>query len=144
MLNKYSDLTMEQEGIVTSVIGCAIAVHRELGPGFKESIYHQALRLELESRGIQFESEKPILVKYRQWSIPGQRIDLIVARILIVELKAIPRLRPFHKYQVQSYLRTTGLPIGLLLNFNAPLMKDGIERVLPPLKAVGPREARVK
>jgi GxxExxY protein len=145
MLIKYSDLPQEQEEIVSATIGCAIAVHRELGPGFKESIYHQAFRLELNSRSITFESEKPILVKYREWVIPGQKIDLIVAGTVIVELKAVPRLRPMHRYQVQSYLRTTSLPIGLLLNFNAPLMKSGIHRVLPPLTSpVGPREARPK
>ena len=129
MLNKYADLTPEQEAIVSATISCAITVHRELGPGFKESIYHTAFRIELDSRTISFESEKPILVRYRQWSIPGQKIDLIVAGIVLVELKAIPRLRPIHKYQVQSYLRTTGLPIGLLMNFNAPLLKDGLERI---------------
>ena len=132
MLNKHADLRPEHEEIVSLTIGCAIAVHRELGPGFKESIYHRAFRLELDSRKIPFESEKAILVKYRQWSIPGQKIDLIVRQIVLVELKAVPRLRPFHKYQLQSYLRTTGLPIGLLMNFNAPLLKDGLERVTPP------------
>jgi GxxExxY protein len=138
MLNKHSDLSTEQEALVTAVIGCGIAVHRELGPGFKERIYHEAFRLELTSRGLPFESEKRILVKYREWLIPGQQIDLIVEGIVLVELKAVPRLRPLHRYQVQSYLRTTALPIGLLLNFNVPLLKDGLQRVLP----VGPRGAR--
>ena len=132
MLTKHDDLSRDHEEIVSLTIGCAITVHRELGPGFKESIYHRAFRLELDSHHISFESEKAILVRYKQWSIPGQKIDLIVGGIVLVELKAVPRLRPFHKYQVQSYLRTTGLPIGLLMNFNAPLLKDGLERVLPP------------
>ena len=140
MLNKHSDLSTEQEALVTAVIGCGIAIHRELGPGFKECIYHEAFRLELSSRKIAFETDKPILVKYREWLIPGQRIDLIVEGTVLVELKAVPRLRPLHRYQVQSYLRTTALPIGLLLNFNAPLLKDGLQRVLP----VGPREARLR
>jgi GxxExxY protein len=144
MLTKHSDLSAQHEAIVSSTIGCAIAVHRELGPGFKESIYHTAFRLELESNGISFESEKSILVKYRQWTIPGQRIDLIVEGTVLVEVKAVPKLRPLHRYQVQSYLRTTGLPVGLLLNFNAPLLRDGLERVLPPSVPVGPREARPK
>jgi len=144
MLRKHADLSSEHEAIVSSTIGCAIDVHRELGPGFKESIYHTAFRLELKSRGIQFESEKAILVKYRQWTIPGQRIDLIVEGTVLVEVKAVPKLRPLHKYQVQSYLRTTGLPVGLLLNFNAPLLRDGLERVLPHGTPVGPREARPK
>ena len=140
MLNKHSDLSTEQEALVTAVIGCGIAIHRELGPGFKECIYHEAFRLELSSRKIAFETDKPILVKYREWLIPGQRIDLIVEGTVLVELKAVPRLRPLHRYHVQSYLRTTALPIGLLLNFNAPLLKDGLQRVV----AVGPREARLR
>lgn len=143
MLNKYSDLTPEQEEIVSATIGCAITVHRELGPGFKESIYQNAYRLELDSRAISFESEKPIVVKYREWTIPGQRIDLIVAGIVLVELKVVPRLRPLHKYQVQSYLRTTGLPVGLLINFNVPLLKNGLMRIMPPAP-LGPREAGLK
>src|SRR4051812_9611616 len=145
MLRKHADLSPEHEGIVSLTIGCAIDVHRELGPGFKEAIYHAAFRLELKSRGIQFESEKAILVRYRQWTIPRQRIDLIVEAIVLVEVKAVPKLRPLHRYQVQSYLRTTGLAVGLLLNFNAPLLRDGLQRVLPPPGTpVGPREARPK
>jgi GxxExxY protein len=138
MLSKHSDLSAEQEALVTAVIGCGIAIHRELGPGFKECIYHEAFRLELSSRKMAFESDKPILVRYREWLIPGQQIDLIVEGTVLVELKAVPRLRPLHRYQVQSYLRTTALPIGLLLNFNVPLLKDGLQRVVP----VGPRGAR--
>jgi GxxExxY protein len=141
MLNKHHDLPPEHEEIVSAVIGCAIAVHRELGPGFKECIYHRAFRLELDSRGMSFESDKRILVKYRHWQIPGQQIDLIVGGVVLVELKAVPRLRPLHRYQVQSYLKTTGLAVGLLLNFNAPLLKDGMQRIVCA-SPVGPREAR--
>jgi GxxExxY protein len=137
MLKKYADLAPEQEAIVATVIGCAINVHRVLGPGFKECIYHTAMRLELESQEISYESEKPIEVKYRQWRIPGQKVDLIVAGIVLVEIKAVPRLRVLHRCQVQSYLKTTGLPIGLLMNFNARLLKQGLQRVTP----LGLREA---
>ena len=101
-----------------------------MGPGFKEKIYHRAYRLELNARGLPFESDKPILVKYRDWMIPGQTVDLIVAGAVLVELKAVPRLRDFHRQQVISYLRTTGLRIGLLLNFNATLLKEGMKRVV--------------
>jgi len=135
MLTKHADLPPEQEAIVATVIGCAINVHRTLGPGFKERIYHTALRLEFESQGVFYESEKPIEVKYRQWKIPGQKVDLIVAGIVLVEVKAVPRLRVIHRCQVQSYLKTTGLPIGLLMNFNARLLKHGLQRVTP----LGPR-----
>ena len=131
MLNKYADLPPEQEAIVTQAIGCGIAVHRELGPGFKERIYHTAYRLELESRGIPFESDKRIVVKYRKWEIPGQQIDLIVEGVVLIELKAVPKLRELHDCQVRSYLRTTGLPVGLLMNFNVPLLKQGIRRIVP-------------
>jgi GxxExxY protein len=86
--------------------------------------------LELESRKIAFESEKRILVKYREWQIPGQTVDLVVAKVVLVELKAVPRLRAFHRLQVLSYLKTMGLRIGLLLNFNAPLLKQGLQRVV--------------
>jgi len=130
-------LAPEQEAIVATVIGCAINVHRVLGPGFKECIYPTAMRLELESQEISYESEKPIEVKYRQWRIPGQKVDLIVAGIVLVEIKAVPRLRVLHRCQVQSYLKTTGLPIGLLMNFNARLLKQGLQRVTP----LGLREA---
>jgi GxxExxY protein len=140
MLNVRSELSPEEEAIVSEVIGCAIAVHRELGPGFKESIYHRAFRLELDSRQIPYESDKPILVKYRDWQIPGQKVDLIVAGIVLAELKVVPRLRPVHRHQVQSYLRTTNLPVGLLMNFNVTLLKDGLQRITP----VGPRVARLK
>ena len=130
MLRAKTDLPQEVEALVSAAIGCAISVHRELGPGFKEKIYHRAYRLELTARGLAFESEKPILVKYRDWMIPGQTVDLIVAGAVLVELKAVPRLRDFHRHQVISYLRTTGLRIGLLLNFNAVLLKEGMRRVV--------------
>jgi GxxExxY protein len=131
MLKKYADLPAEVEASVARAIGCGIAVHRELGPGFKEKIYHTAYQLELEARGIRFESEKQIVVKYRQWEIPGQKVDLIIENVVLVELKAVPKLRELHGCQVRSYLRTAGLPIGVLMNFNEQLLKYGIKRVFP-------------
>lgn len=129
-MKRDSPLTATEEQVVTATIGCGIAVHRALGPGFKEIIYHRAYRLELESRGLGFESEKPILVRYREWLIPGQTLDLIVEGVVIVEIKAVPRLRPLHRHQVLSYLKTTGLRVGLLMNFNASLLKNGLERIV--------------
>ena len=130
MLRVPSPVSDEDEQMVSATIGCAIAVHRALGPGFKEIIYHRAFRLELESRKIAFESEKRILVKYREWQIPGQTVDLVVGNVVVVELKAVPCLRSFHRVQVLSYLRTMGLRVGLLLNFNEPLLKQGLQRVV--------------
>ena len=109
-------------------IAAAIAVHRELGPGFREVIYRRAYCLELDSRGLRFECEKPILVKYREWSIPGQRLDLVVDDRVIIEIKSVPRLLRRHERQVLSYLKTTGFRVGLLMNFNARLLQDGLKR----------------
>ena len=115
---------------MTATIGCGIAVHRELGPGFKESIYHRAYRLELESGGLAFETDKPILVRYRDWFIPGQKVDLLVEGVVLVEIKTVTRLLSLHRHQLMSYLKTTGLRVGLLMNFNASLLKNGLERIV--------------
>lgn len=130
LLKTDTPLSPLQERIVTVAIDAAVTVHRELGPGFRERIYKRAYCLELDSRGLKFETEKPIEVKYREWLIPGQRIDLIVESVVLVEIKAVPRLRSLHRCQVISYLKTTGLRVGLLLNFNAPLMKQGLQRIV--------------
>jgi len=116
--------------MVSLAIDCGFAVSRTLGPGFREKIYARAYCLELESRGIPFESEKPIEVKYKQWTIPGQRVDLIVAGVVLVEIKTVPNLRKLHELQVLSYLKTTGLNVGLLMNFNTLVFKNGLRRLV--------------
>ena len=125
-----SPLTESEEELVHRVIGCAITVHRELGPGFKESIYEKALCLEFDASGLKFESEKKIAVKYKQWEIPGQRVDLVVEDLVLVEVKSVRRLRELHSAQVRSYLKTMRLRIGLLLNFNSETMRAGTKRVV--------------
>jgi GxxExxY protein len=130
MLRVSSRLTAEHERLVEAVIDSAFTVHRTLGPGFRERIYQRAYRLELDVRGLKFECEKPILVRYKQWEIPGQTIDLLVEGIVLVEIKAASRLRPIHRAQVLSYLRTLNVRVGLLMNFNVPLLKDGLQRVI--------------
>jgi iron complex transport system substrate-binding protein len=105
-------------------------VHRRLGPGFKEKIYHRVFCLELELRRLHFEREKRIEVRYKQWTIPGQTVDLIVEGIVLVEIKTVPRLRPIHRKQVLSYLKTMDLRIGLLMNFSAEVLKQGLRRVV--------------
>ena len=89
-----------------------------------------AFCLELESRNVRFECEKPVSVRYREWVIPGQRIDLIVERRVVVEIKAVPRLRMLHRRQLVSYLRTLDLKAGILLNFNTNYIKHGLRRVV--------------
>ena len=115
---------------MTETIGCAIAVHRALGPGFLESIYKKAMHLELNARGISYESEKAITVSYRGTQIEGQRVDLIVEGLIVVELKAVARFDDVHQAQVISYLRTTGLRGGLLINFRVPVLKAGLKRIV--------------
>ncbi len=123
-----SVLPEETDALITRIIGCAITVHRELGPGFMESIYSAALCLELEANRIPFELERPIAVSYRGHPIGGQRVDFIVDDAVILEIKAVARLDPVFQAKLISYLRTTGLRVGLLMNFNTPLMKEGIKR----------------
>lgn len=120
----------EIETVGQRIIACAITVHRELGPGFKELIYQRAFCLELDDAGLKYEAEKKILVPYKGRLIDGHRLDLIVAGVIIVELKAVPRLSDVHRYQVLSYLKATGLRLGYVLNFNTEVMKNGIKRVV--------------
>ena len=123
-------LTNDEEALVTLTMDSGFAVHRELGPGFKEAIYATALCLELDQRGLKFEREKKIDVRYREWTIPGQRVDLIVEGLIIVEVKTVPKVRSLHRGQILSYLRTTCLPIGLIMNFNTERLIDGFKRVV--------------
>jgi GxxExxY protein len=132
-----SPLSASEENLVYKIIGCAIEVHRELGPGFRERIYHTALAIELDSMKLRFEMEKPITVAYKQLAIPGQKIDLIVEDAVIVEIKSVRRLREIHEAQLQSYLRTMRLHAGLLLNFNQLTMKAGTRRVVLSTRRVG-------
>ena len=111
-------------------IGCAIAVHRALGPGFLESIYRKAMYIELDNRNLTYERERPIAVNYRGIAIPGQRVDLIIEGLIVVELKSVVRLDEVHRAQLISYLRTTGLKGGLLINFRVRLLKDGLQRIV--------------
>jgi GxxExxY protein len=111
-------------------IGAAIAVHRTLGPGFLEKIYEEALCLELQARKICFERQRPVAVHYRGVAILGQRIDLVVESCLVVELKTVSHFDVAHDAQLLSYLRTTGLRLGLLLNFNCLTLRNGIRRIV--------------
>jgi GxxExxY protein len=125
-----SPLATEAEQAMTAVIGCAIAVHRALGPGFLESIYKRAMYIELEARGLTYVAERPVRVVYRGIEIPGQRIDLIVMGCIVVELKSVSRLERVHVAQVISYLRTVGLRGGLLINFQVPELRMGLKRIV--------------
>lgn len=118
------------EKLATQIIGAAIEVHRVLGPGFIEYIYEQALIHELSLAGIQAERQKRIFVPYKGLLLPGQRLDLIVGERVIVDLKTVEQFAPIHHAQVLSYLKTTGLRLGLLINFKAPTIKGNFKRVV--------------
>jgi len=111
------------------VIGAAIAVHRALGPGFLESTYGKALAIELRHIGIEFAQEEPDSMSYRGESIGEGRLDFLVDGKLILELKAVDQLHPIHTAQAISYLKATGYKFALLINFNVPVLKDGIKRI---------------
>lgn len=111
------------------VIGAAIEVHRELGPGLLESAYRECLAREFTLREIQFEREKPIRLEYKGIVLEaGYRLDFLVAECLVVELKAIEALAPVDDAQLITYLRLGGWRLGLLINFNVPVLKSGIHR----------------
>jgi GxxExxY protein len=125
-----SNLPIEVEDAMFRVIGAAIEVHRHLGPGYLESIYHRALCIELRLRGISFELERRIDVVYKGERLHGQKLDLIVESLVVVEVKAVSQLEEIHGSQVVSYLRGTGLRAGLLINFNSVVLKAGIRRIV--------------
>jgi len=125
-----SSLPEEHEQLTQKVIGAAIEVHRHLGPGFLESIYERAPCHELQLQGIPFEKQVEIMVQYKDISIPGQRLDLIIDRFLILELKAVEEILPIHEAQLLSYLKSTGLKIGLIINFKVKRLKSGIRRIV--------------
>jgi GxxExxY protein len=111
------------------IIGAAIEVHRHLGPGLLESVYETCLAYELERLGLNVERQKALPVVYKQIHLEqGYRLDLLVDGKVVVELKVVETVTPVHKAQVLSYLKLSGYPIGLLLNFNVKLLKDGIHR----------------
>ena len=120
----------EMDVAANAVIGAAIEVHRHLGPGFLESVYEEALSIELGLRGIRFERQKPLSVNYKGQSVGDSRVDLWVDDRLIVELKALDRILPIHHAQVISYLKAGSLPLGLIINFNEKLLKNGIRRIV--------------
>ena len=120
----YSDLTHR-------IIGAAIEVHRQLGPGLLESAYEECLARELSIKGLSFERQKPIPVIYKGVKLEcGYRIDLLVERRIVVELKAIEQIAPIHEAIVITYLKLSGNSVGLLINFHVAILKDGIRRYI--------------
>jgi GxxExxY protein len=117
--------------LTRAVIGAAIEVHRELGPGLLESSYEACLHWELVQRGYAVERQKPVPLTYRGVRMDcGYRLDLLVNRIVIIELKAVERIEGVHTATVMTYLKLTRCPIALLINFHVPVLRDGIRRII--------------
>ena len=115
--------------LTEKIIGAAIAVHKELGPGLLESAYEACLVYELAQSGLKVESQKPLPVSYRGVQVDcGYRIDLLVEDQIILELKSVEKIEPIHEAQLLSYLKLSGYKIGLLINFNVRLLRTGIRR----------------
>lgn len=122
---------MDENEVAKAVIGAAIEVHRALGPGLLEGVYEECLAVELELRGLRGERQRRIAVQYKGRQVAADlRIDLLVEDRVIVELKAVEKLLPVHGAQLLSYLRLTDTSLGLLINFNVPLLREGIRRVV--------------
>jgi GxxExxY protein len=128
MLRVHSSLPEELEDLVHKTIGCCIVVHRVLGPGLLEEIYARALCLELAATGIPFQREKPYPVTYRGEVLCQHYLDLEVAGQIVVELKSVEQLAPVNHAQLLSYMRVAHKRVGLLINFNVVVLKDGLTR----------------
>ena len=119
--------------ITYKINGGGIEIHRRFGPGLFESVYHTCMEWELEDRGLKFVSRQLLPVNYKGREIDAAfELDLFVENLVVVELKAVKELAPIHKAQLLTYLKLTDAPVGLLINFNVPVLTDGIKRLVNP------------
>ncbi len=126
---------MDINKLSSKVIGAAIEVHKTLGPSLLESAYEECLCHELSLQGLSFERQKPLAVTYKEKLLDcGYRLDIVVEKKIILELKSCEKIEPIHKAQLLTYLRLSGINLGLILNFNVPVMRNGIARVVNNLK----------
>jgi GxxExxY protein len=124
----------EEDKLSKEIIGAAIEVHRNLGPGLLESAYEECLCRELAIFGIAFERQKPLAVSYKGVKLDcGYRLDIVVGGLIILELKAVDQIEPIHEAQLLTYLKLSNLKLGILINFNVPILRDGIKRIVNDL-----------
>jgi GxxExxY protein len=128
MFRVPSPFPADVEALVRETIGCCITVHRTLGPGLLETIYSRAIALELGAAGIAFERERTYPVTYRGELLCEQRLDFVVGRSIVVEIKSVEHLTTLHDAQLLNYMRVARLRVGLLMNFNVPVLRDGLRR----------------
>jgi GxxExxY protein len=125
---------MDINKLSSKIIGAAIEVHKALGPGLLGSAYEKCLCHEINLQGISFEKQKPLAVSYKGIKLDcGYRLDVVVENAIILELKSCEKIKPVHKAQLLTYLKLTGLNLGLLLNFHTTVMRDGIVRIVNKL-----------
>jgi GxxExxY protein len=123
------------DGLTDKIIGAAIEVHKALGPGLLESAYEGCLAHELSLASVSFERQIPLPVTYKSYLLDcGYRLDFLVEKTVVLEIKAVEGLQPIHEAQLLTYLKLGGWPIGLLINFNVPVLKKGIKRMVYNLK----------
>lgn len=128
--NRATEKVYLEADITNRIIGCAIDVHKTLGPGLLESVYESCLAFEITKVGLKVDRQKSLPVIYRGLTFDeGFRIDLLVEDKVIVELKCVDKILPIHEAQIYTYLKLSGKRIGLLINFNTKLLKDGITRI---------------
>jgi GxxExxY protein len=121
----------EEDIFSKEIIGAAIEVHRHLGPGLLESTYEECMSHELNLRGLSFERQKPLALTYKSKNLDcGYRLDIVVEGLVILELKAVDRIEPIHEAQLLTYLKLSSLKLGILINFNVPVLKNGIKRIV--------------
>jgi GxxExxY protein len=128
MLRAPTPLPDHLEALVHDTIGCCIAVYRTLGPGLLETIYSRAICLELRAAGIAFEREKTYPVIYRGELLCEQHLDFVVGGAIVLEIKSVEHLAPVHDSQLMNYMRVARLRVGLLMNFNVTVLRDGLRR----------------
>jgi GxxExxY protein len=126
----YEPIPKEAERWGKALLDAAFEVHTLLGAGFLERVYEDALCYEFTLRSVPFERQKAVSVFYKDFQIEGQRLDLLVGGLVVAEIKAVDAIHPIHQAQVMSYLKATGLRLGLIINFNVPHLKEGIRRVV--------------
>jgi GxxExxY protein len=120
---------MEINSITEIIIGCAIEVHKNLGPGLLESAYEECLSFELQKEGLNIERQKAVPVIYKDIKLDcGYRIDILVENSIVIELKSVETFNPVHEAQILTYMKFLGKPVGLLINFNVTLLKNGLKR----------------
>ena len=134
-IGRFKAIVMDINQLSSKIIGAAIQVHKALGPGLLESAYEECISHELSSQGLSIERQKPLAINYKGIKLDcGYRLDIVVENTIILELKSCEKIEPIHKAQLLTYLKLSGLNLGLILNYNVPVMRDGIVRLVNELK----------